>query len=80
MNLAPYVFDVNHGAKIRSRLYIDVLEKNSTKLSLEKNDIGIFSEKVPTKFSSLDFGAKLPSGARSAAGATSGSTLFPAFV
>ena len=27
MNLPPYVFDVDHVAKIRSELYITVLEK-----------------------------------------------------
>ena len=27
MNLAPYVFDVDHVAKIRSELFITVLEK-----------------------------------------------------
>ena len=37
MNLAQYVFDLDHVAKIRSRLSITVLEKKkSTKLSLKK--------------------------------------------
>ena len=37
MSLPPYVFDVDHVAKIRSGLSITVLEKkNSTKLPLKK--------------------------------------------
>ena len=35
MNLTPYVFDVNHVAKIRSELFITVLEKKWTKLPVK---------------------------------------------
>ena len=36
MNLAPYVFDVDHVAKIRSELSITVLEKNEQNYRLKK--------------------------------------------
>ena len=37
MNLPPYVFDVDHVAKIRSELSITVLEKKIHKIPAEKS-------------------------------------------
>ena len=52
MNLEPFVFDVNLVARSRSGLSFTVLEKNSTKLSLEKVTLGaknVFRKKVESK-------------------------------
>ena len=39
MNLPPYVFDVDHVAKIRSELSITVLEKKMNKITAKKSDL-----------------------------------------
>ena len=54
MNLAPYVFDLDHVAKIRSGLYITVLEKKkSTRISPRKVTLKAtyYSNKIEILFS-----------------------------
>ena len=43
MNLTPYVFDVDHVAKIRSELFITILEKKIDKTTAYKNDLKVRS-------------------------------------
>ena len=46
MNLPPYVFDVDHVAKIRSELSITVLKKKLQKLPIKKGDLKIFGKNL----------------------------------
>ena len=39
MNLPPYVFDVDHVAKIRSELSITVIEKKLHKITAQKSEL-----------------------------------------
>ena len=48
MNLPPYVFDVDHVAKIRSELSITVLEKKTEQNYRKKSDLTDISMILPS--------------------------------